>query len=410
MIVHVLCEDATIDTFDSEHGLSLYIETASHRILFDAGQTDVYLKNADKLGIDVANIDIFVLSHGHYDHGGGLKSFLKNNEKAKIYLHQDAFGAFYHGNRYIGLDSDLLTDQNRFVMITHDLTIDHELTLLCSDALKAPQTSFTTKCGEQMTPDAFRHEIYLEVSDTSRKAFFTGCAHKGVVSIAQMAEARNATHLVGGFHLPEDSEESGVISIAQSLGDLSLTYYTGHCTSPFAYAILSRYLGNRIHLLQNGLRFPIGDHASTARFLFRQGYNCSQAVFGAFADELGIDFELAMRLASSFGGGMGRLREVCGAVSGMFMVCGVKEGYSTPETGEIKAAHYKKIQELASIFREMHGSLICRDLLGGTVSNTPTPTARTEEFYRLRPCERLIASAASIAEKQLYNEKTESIF
>jgi len=402
MIVHVLCEDAPIDTFDSEHGLSLYIQTESHRVLFDAGQSDVYLKNADRLGIDIADIDIFVLSHGHYDHGGGLKSFLKNNAKAKIYLHQDAFGTFYHREHYIGLAPDLLAYQDRFVMIAQNLTIDRELTILCSDGLKASQTPFIKKCGEQMSSDDFSHEIYLEVSDSSRKAIFTGCAHKGVVSIAKMAEMRNATHLVGGFHLTDDTEESEVVSIAESLGALSLTYYTGHCTSHFSYAILSRHLGKRIHLLQNGLRFPIGDHATVARFLFRQGYNCSQAVFGAFADDLGIDFELAMRLSSSFGGGMGRLREVCGAVSGMFMVCGAKKGYSTPETGAIKAAHYKQIQELASIFRESHGSLICRDLLGGTVSDSPMPTARTEEFYRLRPCERLIASAASIAEKLLF--------
>jgi len=96
------------------------------------------------------------------------------------------------------------------------------------------------------------------------------------------------------------------------------------------------------------------------------------------------------------------MREVCGAVSGMLLVCGLAQGYHTPETGAVKAEHYRLVQSLAKRFREQHGSLYCRELLGGTVSDLPTPTERTPEFYKLRPCERLIASAADILEEMLF--------
>ena len=98
---------------------------------------------------------------------------------------------------------------------------------------------------------------------------------------------------------------------------------------------------------------------------------------------------------------MGRLREVCGAVSGMLLTCGLSRGYHTPETGGVKAEHYRLVQALAKRFREEHGSLYCRDLLGGTASDLPTPTERTPGFYKTRPCERLIASAADIVEEMI---------
>ena len=122
-------------------------------------------------------------------------------------------------------------------------------------------------------------------------------------------------------------------------------------------------------------------------------------MIGAFASDMNLELDTAMKIASSFGGGIGRMREVCGAVSGMMMVCGLTRGYATPETGEIKAEHYRLVQEMASRFRNVSGSIICRELLGGTASSLPTPTARTPEFYQKRPCERLIHLAASIAEE-----------
>ena len=142
-----------------------------------------------------------------------------------------------------------------------------------------------------------------------------------------------------------------------------------------------------------------------ARELFREGYNCSQAVTLAFAEELearGISREMAAGLASSFGGGLGRLREVCGCVSGMALVCGALEGYTDPKAAAEKQDHYKRIQKLVTAFKDENGSYICRELLEGINSDTtPVPEARTESYYKKRPCAELAACAADILERHL---------
>ena len=140
--------------------------------------------------------------------------------------------------------------------------------------------------------------------------------------------------------------------------------------------------------------------------LFLDGYNCSQAVLGAFCEELGIEFETAMKLAASFGGGMGRLREVCGAVSGMFMVAGLKSGYTSPTDKDAKTEHYKLIQHLAEEFKKKNGSIICRELLDPEENNHGhIPSDRTKEYYKKRPCAELVGDAAEIIEKYLQTVK-----
>lgn len=135
---------------------------------------------------------------------------------------------------------------------------------------------------------------------------------------------------------------------------------------------------------------------------FRKGYNCSQSIVLAFADMLPIDEKNLLRMASSFGGGMGRLREVCGSVSGMFMVAGFLYGYDGPETGQIKADHYARIQELAHRFEEKHGTIVCREMLGLSVRHdVPVPEARTEEYYKKRPCAEIIGDAAEILDRYI---------
>ena len=135
---------------------------------------------------------------------------------------------------------------------------------------------------------------------------------------------------------------------------------------------------------------------------FLAGYNCSQSLVLAFSDLLEMDEELLLKMASSFGGGMGRLREVCGSVSGMFMVMGCLKGYSGPERGPVKAEHYKRIQELAHRFEAENGSIVCRQLLGLSVKEeAPIPAERTKEYYEKRPCRELIGCAARILEEYL---------
>lgn len=134
-----------------------------------------------------------------------------------------------------------------------------------------------------------------------------------------------------------------------------------------------------------------------AQAYFREGYNCAQAVAMTFAKELGMTPEEAAKFASPLGGGMGRLREVCGAVSTAFLVLGAVYGYDTPETGEVKMALYARVQALAAAFEERHGTIVCRELLGLTEKHqAPTPAPRTEAFYQTRPCEGLIGDAAAL--------------
>lgn len=137
-------------------------------------------------------------------------------------------------------------------------------------------------------------------------------------------------------------------------------------------------------------------HPELARQLFENGCNCAQAVFLAFSDLTGVERESALRLSSSFGGGMGRLREVCGAVSGMFMAAGLLYGTTDTATQEEKAAHYARIQALAAAFREKHGTILCRELLGIDANGNPTPDARTPEYYKSRPCSQICYDAAQV--------------
>jgi len=144
------------------------------------------------------------------------------------------------------------------------------------------------------------------------------------------------------------------------------------------------------------------NHADQALRLFREcGYNCAQAVFAAYCDVTGLSEDTAIRLSSSFGGGMGRLREVCGAVSGALMVFGMLHGPADPTDPDAKAEHYRRIQEFAARFRALHGTIICRELLADQAGSGHVPAPRTEEYYALRPCERLVHDAAALLDEYL---------
>lgn len=142
------------------------------------------------------------------------------------------------------------------------------------------------------------------------------------------------------------------------------------------------------------------DHVERAKELFFKGYNCAQSVFAAFSDVTGIDEDTAIKLTSGFGAGMGALREVCGAVTGMFMVADMLYGYTSPTDAKGKAAHYELIRELAVGFKAENGSIICREL----IANCPKgrkPMERTDEYYGVRPCTRFVADAAAILDRKI---------
>jgi C_GCAxxG_C_C family probable redox protein len=147
-------------------------------------------------------------------------------------------------------------------------------------------------------------------------------------------------------------------------------------------------------------------HVQQAQDLFEQGYNCSQAIFGAFADETGLDLDTALKISSSFGGGMGRMREVCGAVSGMLMVAGAKYGYADPQQKAAKDEHYRLIQCLAKQFEERNGTIICRELLGREAGwDKPNSDERNKDYHNIRPCARFVVDAAWILDEYIAKKK-----
>ena len=146
------------------------------------------------------------------------------------------------------------------------------------------------------------------------------------------------------------------------------------------------------------------NHAELARDNFLKGYNCAQAVAIAFSEEMGMSETELAKLASSFGGGMGKMREVCGAVSGALLVYGALRGNSDPEDGEAKKQHYARVQEFAARFKAEHETIICRELLKNIAlkkESTSEPEPRTEDYYRTRPCVRFVETAATILAQML---------
>lgn len=136
-----------------------------------------------------------------------------------------------------------------------------------------------------------------------------------------------------------------------------------------------------------------------AEELFKSGYNCSQSVIGAFCDDLGLDFNTTMKLSEGFGGGIGRMRLTCGAVSGMVMVAGMMLSRGEKE-GDTRMEVYGKVQELAEKFKEMNGSIVCAELLGENTNTNPKPDARTDAYYKKRPCVELVKDAVKIVEEE----------
>ena len=258
-IVSLVENTAVNDNIGSEHGLSLYIETNGHKILFDMGQTDLFLQNAEKLGIDLSLVDIAILSHGHYDHGGGLSEFLKVNKKAPVYISQYAFEPYHHGNaKYIGIDTGLR--ENNRIIITEEITkIAEGLTLYhCNDKVrKYDMGSFglTVKKEGEYVPDLFLHEQYLFVEENGRRVLFSGCSHKGILNIAGWFEA---DILVGGFHFSKLPLDETLKNYADCLNQFPTDFYTCHCTGMEQFAFMKQYM-KRLFYLSAGQILLVGE-------------------------------------------------------------------------------------------------------------------------------------------------------
>lgn len=257
MKVTVLTENtACREGVTAQHGLSLFIETEDQKILFDMGQDDIFIHNAKNLGIDLSKVDIAVISHGHYDHGGGLKAFMQVNDTAPIYLHAYAFGHYYNGTeKYIGLDQSL-RHNSRLVLTKGSRYLSPKLLLTdCNDLhWDSNPWGLNSREASAFVPDAFLHEQYLEIAEGDKKILISGCSHKGISNIAGHFQP---DVLIGGFHLNklEDAEE--LKRIADQLRSYRTVYYTGHCTGEKQYAALKAAMGSCLHRLSAGFAFEV---------------------------------------------------------------------------------------------------------------------------------------------------------
>lgn len=234
-----------------QHGLSLYLQTQDQRILFDMGQDTVFLQNARNLGVDLSQVDLAVISHGHYDHGGGLAAFLSVNPGAPIYLHKEAFGAYYNGTeKYIGLDA-AMAGVSRLRFTEGSVLLMPNLLLTDGNDLGWENNSWglNRKEGNTFLPDPFRHEQYLQITEAGKRILISGCSHKGIGNIARHFQP---DVLIGGFHMSKEEDPAVLRKTAECLLSLDTRYYTGHCTGEKQYALLKGIMGDRLERLSAG--------------------------------------------------------------------------------------------------------------------------------------------------------------
>ena len=271
MILKTLIDDQALDGYACEHGLCFWISANGKNILFDFGKTDLFLQNAKKQGVDITDIDLAVLSHAHYDHGGGLRAFLKANDHAPVYLRRNAFERYYarRANSHIediGLD-DSLKNNERLIFTDALCQVDENLTLFSEVTGReffSPANHVLLMDGGRV-PDIFSHEQNLLIREGNHRILIAGCAHNGIVNIlarCKQIDSHPLTAVIGGLHLNIPSSGAQIPDelkdqIAAHLLGEPARYYTGHCTGLPAFSYLKQRMGARIQYLASGSEIVI---------------------------------------------------------------------------------------------------------------------------------------------------------
>jgi len=251
----------------AEHGVSFYIEHNEHVLMSDVGQSKRFAENASRLGIDLSQVEVLAISHHHYDHGGGLDRFFKENDQAKAYLREspdvDYIAEEDDGSvRYIGLDKGLLkahSDRITYIQKHCEVLPGFHLLTDIPEEFPKPDSDQRLKVqrGDKIMADTFDHEIVTVLESENGLVILTGCGHNGVLNM--IAAARKALPekpilaVIGGFHMLNE-EEGAVRNVAEQLLEMPIpAIYTGHCTGEDAVTILEDVLGDRLHRLHSGL-------------------------------------------------------------------------------------------------------------------------------------------------------------
>ena len=253
-------------SLETEHGLSILLETEKHRILLDSGASDVFIRNAEKMGIDLSMVDYVFISHGHSDHAGGLKHFMEINNKAKIIVSPHAVSEkFFSKRHYFHSITTEWPDipQERLLTIDHSETIDDDIFILANIPQIHPmpegnQHLFVENSDGSYLNDDFRHELALYTDGL----LFTGCAHSGLENILAACPFPVNT-VVGGFHLLDNHESEDKLSeLAHRLTDAypQVQFYTSHCTGDSVYEIMGNVMGRQLHSFRCGTINSYDEH------------------------------------------------------------------------------------------------------------------------------------------------------
>lgn len=262
----VLCENTSARAdIAAEHGFSLLIESDHGNVLFDMGQSNIFAANASSMHLSLDDVDYAVLSHGHYDHSGGIKTFLDINTHAPVYVPQLAFGNYYNADdKFIGMDPALkchprIRFTGNFTQLSHGFSL-----FTCNDLVRPfpfPAFGLSECCGEGKKDDLFLHEQYLLIHQNGKRILISGCSHKGVENLVSWF---HPDIFIGGFHLMKVNTQlpEGQKYLEQLAGNLlkyNTVYYTAHCTGEEQYAFLKEKMQDRLHYLSCGDRLTLAE-------------------------------------------------------------------------------------------------------------------------------------------------------
>lgn len=266
-IINLVEDTAGKEGCGHEHGLSFYLETKKHKLLMDTGATDLFLKNAEALSVDLRQVDTVILSHGHYDHSGGLLAFAKINPKAKLYMRNTAGEDYYHVTdtmeKYIGIDKQIL-ELPQVISVKGELRLDMELSLFGSiTGRRYPAKGnfqLKKKEGTAFVQDQFEHEQCLVVEQEGKKLLLSGCAHNGILNILDRYREiyGGAPDLViSGFHMMKkgeytEEEKEAIVNTAKELKKTGALFYSGHCTGQTAFTLMKEVLGEQLLAIRSG--------------------------------------------------------------------------------------------------------------------------------------------------------------